>query len=42
MWDERQWRERRIDIRDILSSWAIVAVILLTLALWAGVEHLHF
>ncbi len=40
MWNERQWRDRRIGIREILGSWAIVALIVLSLAAWAGVQAL--
>jgi len=40
MWNERQWRERRIGLADIVSSWAIVAVIIAALATWAGVDAL--
>jgi hypothetical protein len=38
MWNERQWRDRRIGVRDILWSWAIVAVIVVSLLAWAGVQ----
>lgn len=40
MWNERQWRERRIGLPDIVSSWAIVALIVTALASWAGVDAL--
>lgn len=40
MWNERQWRDRRIGIAEILSSWAIIALIIVSLAAWAGVEAL--
>jgi hypothetical protein len=40
MWNERQWRDRRIGLREILSSWAIVALIVVSLAAWAGVQAL--
>jgi len=40
MWNERQWRERRIGIPEIFGSWAIVALIIVSLAAWAGVEAL--
>jgi len=40
MWNERQWRERCIGIREILSSWAIVVLILVSLAAWAGFQAL--
>jgi hypothetical protein len=40
MWTERQWRDRRIGNRDVLWSWAIVALIVVSLAAWAGVEAL--
>jgi hypothetical protein len=40
MWNERQWRDRRIGLREIVSSWAIVALIVVSLAAWAGVRAL--
>ena len=40
MWSERQWRDRRIGIREILGIWAIVALIVLALVAWAGVQAL--
>jgi len=40
MWSERQWRDRRIGIREILGTWAIVALIVLSLVAWAGVQAL--
>lgn len=40
MWNERQWRERRIGTGEIVWSWAIVALIVIALAAWAGVETL--
>jgi len=40
MWSERQWRDRRIGIREILGIWAIVALIVLSLVAWAGVQAL--
>ncbi len=40
MWNERQWRDRRIGIREILGSWTIVALIVLSLVAWAGVQAL--
>jgi hypothetical protein len=40
MWNERQWRDRRIGIGEILGSWAIIALIVLSLAAWAGVQAL--
>jgi uncharacterized membrane protein len=40
MWSERQWRERRIGVREILGIWAIVALIVLALVAWAGVQAL--
>lgn len=40
MWNERQWRDRRIGLLDIVSSWAVVALIVAGLAAWAGVEAL--
>lgn len=38
MWNERQWRDKRIGLREILSSWAIVALIVVSLVAWAGVQ----
>ena len=38
MWNERQWRERRIGTGEIVWSWVIVAVIVMALAAWAGVD----
>jgi len=40
MWNERQWRDRRIGIAEILGSWAIVALIVVSLTAWAGVDAL--
>lgn len=40
MWNERQCSERRIGSGEILWSWAIVALIVVSLAAWAGVEAL--
>jgi hypothetical protein len=40
MWTERQWRERRIGVREILWSWTIVAAIALGVAAWDGVRAL--
>jgi hypothetical protein len=40
MWNERQWRDRRIGLREIVSSWAIVVLIVVSLAAWAGVQAL--
>jgi hypothetical protein len=40
MWDTKECRERRITIADIVSSWAIVAAILLGMAAWSGVQLL--
>jgi hypothetical protein len=40
MWNERQWRERRIGTGEIVWSWMVVAVIVIALAAWAGVETL--
>jgi len=40
MWDDKECRERRITIADILSSWAIVAAILLGMAAWSGLQLL--
>ena len=38
MWNERECGDRRIGSREILWSWAIVALIVISLAAWAGVE----
>lgn len=40
MWNERQWRDRRIGLREIVSSWVIVALIIVSLVAWAGVQAL--
>jgi hypothetical protein len=40
MWNERQWRDRRIGPREIVSSWAIVVLIVVSLVAWAGVQAL--
>ncbi|MCI0429005.1 MAG: hypothetical protein L0210_00475 [Rhodospirillales bacterium] len=40
MWDNKECRENRITIADILSSWAIIAAILLGMAAWWGVQLL--
>lgn len=40
MWTERQWRDQCIGNREVLWSWAIVALIVVSLAAWAGVEAL--
>jgi hypothetical protein len=40
MWNERECGDRRIGGGEILWSWAIVAVIVISLAAWAGVEAL--
>ena len=40
MWNERQWRERRIGTGEIVWSWVIVALIVIALAAWAGAETL--
>lgn len=40
MWDNKECRERRITIADILSSWAIVAAILAGMAAWSGLQLL--
>jgi cell division protein FtsB len=40
MWNDRQCRERRIGAREILWSWAIVALILLGFAAWTGIESI--
>lgn len=38
MWNERQWRERRIGSGEIVWSWVIVALIVIPLAAWAAIE----
>jgi hypothetical protein len=40
MWTERQWRDRRIGVREILWSWAIVALFALGVAAWDGIQAL--
>ena len=40
MWTERQWRDRRIGVREILCSWTIVALIVLGVAAWGGIHAL--
>jgi len=40
MWNERECGDRRIGSREILWSWVIVALIIISLAAWAGVEAL--
>lgn len=40
MWTDRQWRDRRIGMREILWSWTIVALIALGVAAWDGVQAL--
>jgi hypothetical protein len=40
MWNERECRDRRIGSGEILWSWAIVALIVVSLAAWAGVTAL--
>lgn len=40
MWNDRECRDRRIDSGEILWSWAIVALIVVFLAAWAGVTAL--
>jgi hypothetical protein len=40
MWTERQWRDRCISNREVVWSWVIVALIVVSLAAWAGVESL--
>jgi len=40
MWDERECCEKRAGAADILSSWALVAAILLGIAIWPGLQLL--
>jgi Na+/proline symporter len=40
MWNERQWSERRIGLREIAWSWAVFALIMIAVAAWAGAEVL--
>jgi hypothetical protein len=40
MWTDRQWRERRIGMREIMWSWAIALLIVLGVAAWDGVRTL--
>jgi hypothetical protein len=40
MWTERQCRDRRIGSGEILCSWAIIALIVVSLAAWAGFQAL--
>jgi hypothetical protein len=40
MWTERQCRDRRIGMREIFWSWAIVALIVMALAAWSGYQAL--
>ena len=40
MWDERECGEKRAGAADILSSWALVAAILLGIAIWPGLQLL--
>jgi hypothetical protein len=40
MWDERECGEKRAGAADILSSWALVAAILLGIALWPTLQLL--
>jgi hypothetical protein len=40
MWNERECRDRRIGTGEILWSWAIIALIVVSLAAWAGVAAL--
>jgi hypothetical protein len=40
MWDERECGEKRAGAADILSSWALVAAILLAIAIWPGLQLL--
>jgi len=38
MWTERQWRDQCISNREVVWSWVIVVLIVVSLAAWAGVE----
>jgi hypothetical protein len=40
MWTDRQWRDRRIGMREILWSWAIVGLIALGVAAWDSFQAL--
>ena len=40
MWTDRQWRDRRIGLREILWSWTIVALIALGVATWDVIQAL--
>ncbi|MGH6928156.1 MAG: hypothetical protein ACREEV_07555 [Dongiaceae bacterium] len=40
MWTDRQWRDRRIGMREILWSWAIAGAIALGVAAWDGFQAL--
>ncbi len=40
MWTDRQWRDRRIGMREILWSWAIVGAIVLGAATWDAIQAL--
>jgi hypothetical protein len=40
MWTDRQWRDRRIGMREILWSWAIVVAIALGAAAWDAIQAL--
>jgi len=40
MWDNKECHDTRISIADILSSWAIVAAILLGMAAWSALQLL--
>ena len=40
MWDESECGEKRADAADILSSWALVAAILLGIAVWPVLQLL--
>jgi len=40
MWNDRQLRDRRIGAPEIFWSWAIIVLIVVALAGWAGVDTL--
>jgi hypothetical protein len=40
MWDDDECQRRRLGRAELLSSWEIIAAILLALAAWSGVQAL--
>ncbi len=40
MWDDDECQRRRLGHAELLSSWEIIAAILLGLAAWSGVQAL--